>query len=50
MFLYREDRVEHGDDAAFHVARATPKYEVVFASRLELLRGLRRNHIVVAVE
>lgn len=50
MFLYREDGVEHGDDAAFHVARATPKYEVVFASRLELLRGLRWNHIVMAVE
>ncbi len=49
-FLDGTNGIKHGNDAALHVAGATPKKEMVFSSRLELLRVLRGDDVIVAVE
>ncbi len=49
-FLDSKNRVKHGDNSALHVASAAAKQDVFFAQWLELLLGLRGDHIVMPVK
>lgn len=49
-FLQHRNGIEHGDDAALHVASAAAKEELLFTDRLKLCPGLRGNHVIVAVK
>src|SRR6267142_5022242 len=49
-FPQRKNRIQHRDDAAFHVAGAAAKQKMLLADRLKLLVGLRGNHIVMPVK
>src|SRR5437899_10859165 len=48
--LERENGVEHGHNPALHVAGSPAKQEMVFPPRLELLFGLRWDHIVMPMK
>src|SRR5258708_6770737 len=49
-FLERANRVQHGDDAALHVARAAAEYKMLLLHGLELLGGLGGHYVVVPVK